>query len=132
MEHTGGHWLDTGDRGPRPLTGLALLGGTALREQAEMTAYRAYLDHATTCTACPESTFKCATAAELWAAYRQARGWAPATTTAVLGTCHCCQTPVHQGEERRETFEHATGAAPEVLLHRRPCTPVNGRHTPAN
>jgi hypothetical protein len=41
----------------------------------------------------------------------------------VLGLCLCCDQPVHAGEERRETIEHATGATPDVLLHQRMCRP---------
>lgn len=68
-ENTGGHYLDTGD-GPKPLT---ILTGNAL-ESPVSTAWRAYLDHRPHCADCMESTYRCATANALWAAYTDTRG----------------------------------------------------------
>jgi hypothetical protein len=44
-----------------------------------------------------------------------------------IGLCHCCGTPVLRGSERRETIEQGSGAAPDVLLHSRPCKPPSVR-----
>lgn len=70
-EDTGGHRPDT-DGGPKL---VAVTGGAALLESAQMLAYRAYLDHGSaTCPACRAADFQCADAARLWQAYREARG----------------------------------------------------------
>lgn len=37
------------------------------------TAYRAYIDHATTCDGCGHGERRCSTADQLWRAYRAAR-----------------------------------------------------------
>jgi hypothetical protein len=68
-ERTDGHWLETGD-GPKP---LVVVSGNALVGKAH-TAYRAYLDHMRECPDCPDSSFQCDAAADLWRAYREARG----------------------------------------------------------
>lgn len=52
---------------------LAVVAGNALEGKANL-AYRAYLDHMGACPACPRSAFQCATAADLWRAYREIRG----------------------------------------------------------
>ncbi len=45
-------------------------------------------------------------------------------TGRVLGLCQCCQIPVRVGQERRVAIEQATSASPDILLHRRLCTPA--------
>jgi len=64
-QHTGGHYLDTGD-GPRSITALT---GRAV-EGAALAAYRAYLNHRPTCVQCQTSLFICDDAKDLWDAYR--------------------------------------------------------------
>lgn len=64
-QHTGGHWLDTGDG----LQSLTAVSGRAV-ERAALTAYRKYLDHRPTCVQCQTSLFICDTAKTLWEAYR--------------------------------------------------------------
>lgn len=64
-EHTGGHWLDTGD-GPMPLTGAA----ARVFEGAALEAYRAYLGHAQSCDECKRRLLNCDAGKALWQAYR--------------------------------------------------------------
>lgn len=52
---------------------------------------------------------------------------APGDEDAVVGLCACCDQPVHAGDERRVEMHRATGAAPDLLLHRRRCQPARGR-----
>ena len=48
---------------------------------------------------------------------------------AVLGPCHSCGGTVRAGEERTATVEQATGASPELLLHREFCAPPHVRRS---
>jgi hypothetical protein len=68
-EHTEGPWLDTDD-GPQP---LAVAFGVAFEGRAQA-AYRAYVNHPRDCEACQRAAFQCEEAADLWQAYREARG----------------------------------------------------------
>jgi hypothetical protein len=43
-------------------------------QQIATEAYRTYVTHGLSCTACPVADFQCATAADLWQAYIEARG----------------------------------------------------------
>ncbi|MEC3994037.1 hypothetical protein VSR01_10950 [Actinacidiphila sp. DG2A-62] len=52
---------------------------------------------------------------------------APTDEDTVVGLCNCCDQPVHEGDERWETVHRGTGAAPDMLLHRRPCQPAESR-----
>lgn len=65
---TGGHYLDTGE-GPQRLA----VAATHMAENQERAAWQAYLNHATGCEDCPQSTFQCDTAKELYEAYRALR-----------------------------------------------------------
>lgn len=72
-EHSGGHWLDTGE-GPvsvDPPAGRAEV-------TPERAAYSAYLDHTTPCTTCNTVIWGCSEGKRLWAAYKAVRpipGW---------------------------------------------------------
>jgi len=52
---------------------LAVVSGNAIEGKAQA-AYRVYLDHMKECEDCPERTFQCDAAAELWRDYREVRG----------------------------------------------------------
>lgn len=45
------------------------------------------------------------------------------TTTRAL-TCHCCGRPIPVGQERTYEVHQGSGAAPDVVVHKRPCLPV--------
>ena len=64
-EHTGGHYLDTGD-GPMPLTGAT----ARAIEGAARKAYRLYTDHSLACDECKRRLWNCDTGKLLWQAYR--------------------------------------------------------------
>lgn len=68
-EHTGAHFLDTGD-GPKPLT---LASGAVLESKVQL-AYRAYIEHRPGCEQCRAGdTLQCKAADALWDAYREVR-----------------------------------------------------------
>ncbi|WP_406476044.1 hypothetical protein [Streptomyces sp. NBC_01615] len=60
-------WRDSGSAGHMQLVAKS---GTYSRMQ---TAYRAFLNHSTGCEGCGRGERRCATADELWKAYRAAR-----------------------------------------------------------
>lgn len=52
---------------------------------------------------------------------------APPEEPTVVGLCNCCDEPVLAGDERHVEVHRATGAAPDLLLHRQSCRPAETR-----
>jgi hypothetical protein len=81
-EHTGGHYLDTGD-GPvsvdptaeeqQPAPAAPVVSTGRALERPVDAAWREYITHTQSCLQCGTSVFRCDAGNGLWDAYRAAR-----------------------------------------------------------